>query len=536
MRSVRCGVGWRLTRDFPRPKHDVEFGVRKPVNTTHWRFSLLVLLAVRRAQTCALLVLGVVGCFWGCQRLDEARVSTPTAPTSWGTSCRQGGLLRTAKCGTIEVLEEPSQPDGRTLSLRVVVIPASESRSPRQPPLFLLAGGPGQGAVAAFQNRLPALEAWGRRRDFVLIDQRGTGESAPLPCVLTSEDNWMASFGAIDKAMAEACRDQLDADLTRYTTPYAADDLDTVRRVLGYPKIALFGASYGTRTAVVYARRYSQRVEALVLDGVVPVNMAFPSSQLVDAQAAFERLDRDCVEACRTVYGSPLQNLEFLMAELKRQNQLVKLKHPRTAVPFETEINEVILAGLVRSMLYASHLSALLPEALYKARSGDWTAFSGAAWLMGLSVKDTINAGLYLSVICSEDVPLIEAQASTSTMSTILGRQFVDDIVQTCKIWPRAKLPTAYYEPLVSSVPTLILSGRLDPATPPRWGEALGQTLERHQHVIVSGAAHGTIDHPCVLRIVTSFLDRDGQLPVDVTCAEQLERPPFFIDFAGPPY
>jgi pimeloyl-ACP methyl ester carboxylesterase len=99
-------------------------------------------------------------------------------------------------------------------------------------------------------------------RDIVLVDQRGTGKSNPLDC--NDDDDSLQAFMETNEQMLDrlkACQAKYDADLTLYTTPIAMDDLDDVRRFLGYDKINVYGGSYGTRAALVYMRQHGDRVE-----------------------------------------------------------------------------------------------------------------------------------------------------------------------------------------------------------------------------------------------------------------------------------
>ena len=72
------------------------------------------------------------------------------------------------------------------------------------------------------------------------------------------------------------------------------DDLDDVRRFLGYDRINIYGGSYGTRAGLVYLRQHGEHVRAIVLDGVAPPDMRLPLYVARDAQRALDRLLADC--------------------------------------------------------------------------------------------------------------------------------------------------------------------------------------------------------------------------------------------------
>ncbi|HEY5863322.1 MAG TPA: alpha/beta fold hydrolase, partial [Casimicrobiaceae bacterium] len=187
--------------------------------------------------------------------------------------CRLARFAQPAQCGTLEVPEDRAKPDGRKVKLFVAVLPAN-TRSPKPDPLFILAGGPGQAAsqLAPFASQLNAIR---RTRDIVLVDQRGTGRSSPLECS-AFETNRLDPFETDPLPRARLCADQLRAngvDAAQYTTTAWIADLEAVRNALGYPRLNLWGGSYGSRAALEYLRRHPERVRSVVLDGVAPPAM-----------------------------------------------------------------------------------------------------------------------------------------------------------------------------------------------------------------------------------------------------------------------
>jgi hypothetical protein len=101
-------------------------------------------------------------------------------------------------------------------------------------------------------------------------------------------------------------------------------------------------------------------------------------------------------------------------------------------------------------------------------------------------------------------------------------------------MWPRGTVDASYYEPVVSDVPALVLSGDLDPVTPPDWGEAVVKYLENGRHVTMPGTGHGVLGTPCGMRLIREFLDGASAADLDVSCVDAVKRPPFFVTPAGP--
>ncbi|HMH89022.1 MAG TPA: alpha/beta fold hydrolase, partial [Steroidobacteraceae bacterium] len=172
-----------------------------------------------------------------------------------------------ARCGTLRVPEDREHSKGASIELKVAVVPALNRRSTAAP-MFLLAGGPGQSAMQVYTALSSAFARINRNHAIVLLDQRGTGTSSPQTCEYPEE--WQQPVDpmpALRKATSE-CLAKLGQRVRFYTTSIAVRDLDEMRAALGYEQIDLYGASYGTRVAELYMRRYPARVHAVILDGV----------------------------------------------------------------------------------------------------------------------------------------------------------------------------------------------------------------------------------------------------------------------------
>jgi pimeloyl-ACP methyl ester carboxylesterase len=194
------------------------------------------------------------------------------------------------------------------------VVPARYRRA-LPDPLFLLAGGPGQGARSYARLAVRGFSEINRRRDIVLVDLRGTGGFSRLECPAASLDP-LTQLGAETGLSFDAadCLARLGEDPRNFGAVEQVADLEAVRRALGSPRINLWGGSYGTRTALWYARAFPAAVRTVVLDGAAPPEVRFPSSVPFDGQAALDRLLTDCAAEvpCSSAFpGAPraLRNL-----------------------------------------------------------------------------------------------------------------------------------------------------------------------------------------------------------------------------------
>src|SRR5688572_3960416 len=209
---------------------------------------------------------GLVTLLFATIQVGARRADTPK-PSLELKTCQVRGIKGDAKCGTLEVFENRATRKGRKIPINVVVLPATGAK--REPDaLFYFAGGPGSAATEDAPGFVDILARIREHRDLVFVDQRGTGQSNPLNCNLfnpADPQSFFGSFFPVDDV--RKCREQLEpkADLTLYTTEIAMDDLDEVRAALGYEQINLYGASYGTRAALVYLRQHPKHVRTAML-------------------------------------------------------------------------------------------------------------------------------------------------------------------------------------------------------------------------------------------------------------------------------
>ena len=132
-------------------------------------------------------------------------------------------------------------------------------------------------------------------------------------------------------------------------------------------------------------------------------------------------------------------------------------------------------------------------------------------------------------MICAEDIPRITREDMDQLGRSFFGRALVDDFVRACRIWPRGKLPADYYAPVRSDVPVLILSGGLDPATPPRHGELVAASLRNSRHVVAPQLGHGVSLHGCAPRLIEAFIRKPDVAAIDGKCLERIPRPLFAL-------
>ena len=450
--------------------------------------------------------------------------------------CRVENSEEEVRCGTYMAPENREIRGGRTIPLDVVVIPA-RSATPRPDPIFFAAGGPGQTnrEMAGYWTESPLRE----ERDLVLVDQRGTSAAHALNCTLpgTPEN----PQGYLDPIFIgetfRTCRRELEAraDLTRYLTADYVDDLDEVRRALGYERINIMGGSYGSRVVLMYLRQYPRQARAAFATGLYPMTARNPLGHARDSQNALDSLFSLCAREAGCSRAFPNLRAEFAqtMERLRRQPARVTVPNPATGAPVEVTVDATAFGEGVRVTMYDWERSRRVPLLLHRAFEGDLRPFVQAALGSNAGIRGILRFGLLMSTICAEDAPRItEADIVRETEGTYLGDLRVRTQTAACAEWPRRPLPPGYAEPVVSDVPTLLVSGAYDPATGARWGDEAARTLRNSLHVIVR-AAH-TAGHPCIDRMTLDFFNRGTVQGVDTSCVAEIQPAPFILTDEAP--
>jgi pimeloyl-ACP methyl ester carboxylesterase len=211
----------------------------------------------------------------------------------------------------------------------------------------------------------------------------------------------------------------------------------------------------------------------------------------------------------------------------------LQTQHPLTGRSERVTATPEALANLLRGPLYAPALAAALPAAMEAAIGGRLESLLALTLAVGGGNRrpvDDMAQGMHFSVICAEDAPRM--QGAGSAPGADIGTSFADLYRDVCAGWPRGDVPAAFYTLPSVAAPTLVLSGGLDPVTPPRHGERVAAALgARARHVVVPNAGHGVLGIGCMRDVLFRFIDAaddaDAQ-KVDAACVTTIPRPPMF--------
>jgi pimeloyl-ACP methyl ester carboxylesterase len=477
----------------------------------------------------------VVGLALAAVAADRAWSEPSSAARLELAPCEWPNVTGRVECGTLHVQEDRERPDGRTIALFFVV--ARATAAPSAEPVYFFTGGPGTAASAAAAGLTGSLSALRETRDFVFIDQRGTGRSASLRCApRTLARRMQPLFG---REEAAACRDALGrgADLRLYTTADASRDVDDVRLALGHDRINLHGSSYGTRAAWEYAARFPRRARSLVLEGPVPPGFYTPLPFARGLDAALEGVLAAC-ESDATCAGA----YPALRADVARAFDRVRRAPARVIVAREGgEVSDVGAEGdltygefaeAVRYRLYTAVGAADLPRLLTSAAAGDFAPIAAAGVAYRARLDRAISDGMYLSVTCAEDIPFITPEAiRTQTDGTRLADYRVRQQVEACREWPRGAAPGAAFAAPIQT-PALLLVGQFDPATPIEAARHALGLLPNGTLVEVPHGGHALFGlgiDACLTAVTGDFLARGSATSLDTSCVAAAKRPPFTL-------
>jgi len=232
---------------------------------------------------------------------------------------------------------------------------------------------------------------------------------------------------------------------------------------------------------------------------------------------------------CAKNYPDLRETIASLRGRLSRKPARVAIQDPRTGERQSITVNEnVLLSGLFRP-LYVAELASLLPYGVMAAADGDFNPLLAQNLEFADDVSENLSLGMHLSVICSEDVPRISPLELEGAARSFFGRALIDDFIRACRLWPKGTVPADYYEPVRGEAPVLILSGGIDPATPPRHGAKVATTLPNARHFIAPHLGHGVSLHGCAPRLIESFIRKASARELDGKCLERIPRPLFVL-------
>jgi pimeloyl-ACP methyl ester carboxylesterase len=416
-----------------------------------------------------------------------------------------------ADCGTLVVKENRHKEDSRLIALPVTRIRARVTNP--GVPVFRLQGGPG-----ITNMKFDAASRFADKHDVVLVGYRGVDGSSKLDCPEVTSARERAreflsekSFRA-DEAAYKACARRLQdegVDLAGYTLPQRVDDLDAARRALGYERIDLVSESLGTRTAMIYAWRYPQRIHRSVMIGVNP-----PGNFLWDAKTMGEQIRRYaalCAKdaSCRSRTPDLAASVHSANTDIPSRWWFLPIKEGNVKVAAYFGLMNATTDG-------AGPLNGPWTiDMLLHADKGD----GSGAWLMSMMAQLLFPRGQVwgdVAAVGRSDAAYARSFFAThANKGSVIGSPGTDLIWIDGRLldaWPASPDENEYTQVQDSKVETLLIGGKLDFATPPQNAtRRLLPHLPNGHEVVLSNLGHSddfwAYEPAASKRLVNRFLE-----------------------------
>ncbi|TQS40672.1 alpha/beta hydrolase [Cryptosporangium phraense] len=455
----------------------------------------------------------------------------------------------TQQCGTVTVPLDYRHPDGKTISIAVSKVPATNPAK-RRGVLLMNPGGPG-GEGLNLPSTFPASPSVAAVYDRIGFDPRGVGHSNPVSCGFTAAemtppypypapDGSIAANVAFAKSAAARCAARSGGVLPFLTTANTARDLDRIRAALGEKTISYVGTSYGTYLGAVYATLFSARLDRALLDSSIdPAKVYYGNFRLESTGFAARFPDAASYAAARDASLHLGATPEAVTASWVALTKKLDRK-PVTVAGAPVALSGNVLRGLTTMLLTSDQALPLLVGAWQAAASlaaGSATdadvqalqqlfalADPASAVSPGVPADNTLSAAY--AVACDDvrwpsDVRVYARNVAADRAAHPLSAGALSNI------WPCAFWPTAPVEPPVrvtASGPRniLMLHHERDPLAALEAGRGMHRALGRRSVLVtVDGGGHGVYGVPgsCATAAADAFL-LSGTLPArDTRCA-----------------
>jgi pimeloyl-ACP methyl ester carboxylesterase len=447
---------------------------------------------------------------------SHTRPAPPSPPFNLRSVGRACPTDSTWVCGSIQVPLDRSTPRAGSITLRYRVKPRTLTTLESAGTIVVVDGGPGSASMSQYAWAETAFRSLLDDHDLLLVDDRGTGASGAIDCPKAQE-----SFSA---AAIAQCRKILGSHVGDYSTVAAVDDLDSVLTRIHSRAVDIYGESYGTFFAQVFALRHPQHLERLVLDGALPLD---PDPWHVDslpAGLAAVRATCNANPVCRASGDMSLMtSVLFFMRNKAPAGYLADAAR---------ELASLLINAGRRNATYRE-----LPSALRASIDGDDVPLTRlldeneGVTFGSAPAPPTISSGLFLAATCADEPQPFDLHASLTVQRRQLNSSYAQVVASNprtflpftaeevlngggapvlCLGWPApTRPPVGTQHQTFPDVPTLVLEGGLDTVTPPATARAVGREFRHSRFVEVPFVGHVAAlnDHSgCAATIAATFI------------------------------
>lgn len=480
-------------------------------------------------------------------------------PLAWSACTGDDAPEEPFQCATIEVPVDYGQPDGETLEVAMVRLPAEDQGS-KAGIVLANPGGPGGSGFDYIANsgQTMASTLGLSRYDLIGFDPRGVDRSSPVRCQSDAEmdkylyvddtpdnDAEQSLYDESIDAFEKACRAKYGDGLIRFSTENAARDMDFIRAAMGEDSLNYIGISYGTYLGGVYATLFPDRVGRFYLDGALDPAGDTVEQQYTTQAEGFEKAFNNWASDCEKNTSCP-----FHSDDVGTRWERLYDKLDETSISSEDgrEVNNAVVSTATISALYSKASWGLFAAALAEAEKGDGTG------LLGLADRynDRAEDGTFSSLM--QSFPVIQCASGMGSPKPEDPEALVKKLKELAPRFARDATVEDFDErqceglmddpPIIEidytgDAPVVVVGGKNDPATPFRWAEEMTANMGSNARLVsYTGEGHGQLlSSACVDGIARGLFAPNVALPENDTVCDPdpvVDQPAWWSELPAP--
>ncbi|MBC7947773.1 MAG: alpha/beta fold hydrolase [Chitinophagaceae bacterium] len=454
-----------------------------------------------------------------------------TQQNSFKCACSRIGLdslwadSNKVSCYLIPVPKQTANPSKGKLYIAAVVTPSLTKSN--EPPLLYLHGGPGIATVGNVPRYLRS-KTWKllrEKRPIIFFDYRGTGFSEPNLCPgmkdslskFSRSNSGEEARKAYKISLYKKCHDQSlseGIDISSFNSAQLADDAAELCRALKISNWSVYGVSYGTTVGLNLLRNHGKHITSIILDSPFPPNAPWLDF-IRPFDTCFNVLESNISKDPEAFARFPSIRADFVKAVSRLNKTPVKIKGNGDAEGYDYYGDD--FAWSIWSAMLSPKSIPFVPLAIHEVGNGNDSILS--KWVEAFN--DPNSFGRFSepqskAVSCYEARPRTVEETKVSLLSNYpeFSSFFVDFEGELCDAWQPRSAGSEVFQPVVSDVPALVLSGEYDPVCPPLFGEITAKGLSKSTLLIVPSASHAVIHaDDCLRKIAEEFLSNPGLKP-----------------------
>jgi pimeloyl-ACP methyl ester carboxylesterase len=210
---------------------------------------------------------------------------------------------------------------------------------------------------------------------------------------------------------------------------------------------------------------------------------------------------------------------------------VVDYRDSRTGELRRDTVTADAVGSLAFMFSYVPQTASLLPLMIDEASHGRYAPLMSLVQMGAEQMQGQMTPGMQWSVVCAEDAG--RYRADPRDRDTVAGTGLAEMFFAPCAAWPHGEAPAGFHRPFTSDLPVLLLSGELDPVTPPRYAEQVLANLPNGRHLVLQGQGHNVSATGCMPELLGQFFDSADAAALDTGCLDTLGYVPPFVHFNG---